>query len=55
LNDAGFKTDYVAMADAQNLQPVNDWDGTQKLVALVAAFLGEVRLIDNMVMDDLNR
>jgi len=55
LNDAGFKPDYVALADAQNLQPVIDWNGTQKLVALVAAFLGEVRLIDNMVMDDLNR
>jgi len=55
LNDAGFKPDYVALADAQNLQPVIDWNGTQKLVALVAAFLGEVRLIDNMVLDDLNR
>jgi pantoate--beta-alanine ligase len=50
LNNAGFKTDYVALAAEQNLQPVDDWDGTQNLVALAAAFLGDVRLIDNIVL-----
>jgi len=51
LSDAGFRPDYVALADAQNLQPVSDWNGEQQLVVLVAAFLGEVRLIDNMILE----
>lgn len=47
-----FKVDYVEIADAIMLEPVDQWDGRQKLVALVAAFQGEVRLIDNMVLTD---
>ncbi|MBI5858774.1 MAG: pantoate--beta-alanine ligase [Sphingobacteriales bacterium] len=51
LIQAGFKPDYVEIADADNLAIVNDWDGKQKLVALIAAFLNEVRLIDNMLLN----
>jgi pantoate--beta-alanine ligase len=51
LQAAGFRTDYIAIADATTLQPVNYWDGQQSLVALVAAFLGEVRLIDNLPLN----
>ena len=50
LEDAGFKVDYVEIADTNNLSPVNYWDGKQKLVALIAASVNEVRLIDNMVI-----
>lgn len=50
LNEKGFKTDYVGVADARTLQPVEEWDGQKPLVALVAAFLGQVRLIDNLVI-----
>jgi len=46
-----FKVDYVEIADAKNLEPVNKWDGKQKLVALVAAYMNEVRLIDNMLLN----
>ena len=52
LVEAGFKPDYVSIADAKTLQPVENWDGGTPLVALIAAFLGEVRLIDNMVLTD---
>jgi pantoate--beta-alanine ligase len=52
LEDAGFKTDYVEIADAVNLSTVTDWDGKQKLVALIAAFINEVRLIDNMILNE---
>jgi pantoate--beta-alanine ligase len=52
LEDAGFKTDYVEIADAENLSPVSHWDGKQKLVALIAAFINEVRLIDNMILNE---
>jgi pantoate--beta-alanine ligase len=51
LIQAGFKPDYVEITDADNLAIVNDWDGKQKLVALIAAFLNEVRLIDNMLLN----
>ncbi len=51
LQEAGFRPDYMELADAETLQPVINWDGKQKLVALVAAFLGEVRLIDNLVLN----
>ncbi|MBC7874961.1 MAG: pantoate--beta-alanine ligase [Ferruginibacter sp.] len=50
LENAGFRVDYVEIADATNLTLVNAWDRKQKLVAVVAAFMNEVRLIDNMVI-----
>ena len=52
LVEAGFKPDYVSIADAKTLQSVENWDGGTPLVALIAAFLEEVRLIDNMVLTD---
>jgi pantoate--beta-alanine ligase len=50
LAEQNFKVDYIEIADASSLQPVNKWDGKQKLVALAAAFLNEVRLIDNIIL-----
>lgn len=50
LDGAGFKTDYVEIADADTLELIDRWDGKRKLVALCAAFLGDVRLIDNMLL-----
>lgn len=47
----GFRVDYVEIADASTLEPVTEWNGRQKLVALVAAFNNEVRLIDNMLIN----
>lgn len=48
LSGAGFRIDYISIANATTLAPVEIWDGEQHIVGLVAAFLGEVRLIDNM-------
>jgi pantoate--beta-alanine ligase len=48
----GFKVDYVEMANADTLELLEHWDGKTPLVALVAAFLHEVRLIDNMILTD---
>jgi pantoate--beta-alanine ligase len=50
LAESGFKVDYVEIADAANISPIKDWSDKQKTVALVAAFINEVRLIDNMVI-----
>lgn len=51
LTKAGYKVDYVEIASASTLQVADEWDGKEKLVALVAAFLNEVRLIDNMLLN----
>jgi pantoate--beta-alanine ligase len=50
LTGKQFTVDYVEIADAATLLPADRGDGQQKLVALVAAFLDEVRLIDNMLL-----
>ena len=50
LNEEGFKVDYVVIASAATLETVTHWNGEEKLVALVAAYLNEVRLIDNMLI-----
>jgi pantoate--beta-alanine ligase len=47
----GFRVDYVAIADAGTLRLPEWWDGKEKVVVLIAAFLNEVRLIDNMVLN----
>lgn len=52
LNNNGFRVEYVEIANAGNLHPVDEWNGTTPLVALVAAFLGDVRLIDNMLLNN---
>lgn len=51
LNDQGFKVDYVAIANQHTLEPVTEWNGHDSLVVLIAAFLHEVRLIDNILID----
>ncbi|HMU47650.1 MAG TPA: pantoate--beta-alanine ligase [Chitinophagaceae bacterium] len=47
----GFKPDYIEVVDAITLKPVRKWDAEQKIVGLIAAFLGEIRLIDNMPLN----
>jgi pantoate--beta-alanine ligase len=51
LIEKGFTVDYIEIANAGDLQIIDNWDGKQKLVALVAAYLGEVRLIDNVLLN----
>ena len=45
-----FRIDYAETADADNLKLLDSWDGKRPLVALIAAFQQEVRLIDNMIL-----
>jgi pantoate--beta-alanine ligase len=49
LSKKGFRVDYIEIADAFTLESVMNWDGKQKLVILAAAFLNDVRLIDNLI------
>ena len=52
LMNAGFqKIDYIEICDAKTLMPVKEYDGKTKLVALAAAFIEDVRLIDNLLLN----
>lgn len=51
LKKYNFKPDYVAIANASTLEPINEWDGEKKLIALIAAFQQDVRLIDNLLIN----
>jgi len=51
LLQKGFLIDYVEIANADTLELIDVWNGKQKVVALAAAFLNNVRLIDNMVIN----
>jgi pantoate--beta-alanine ligase len=50
LESKGFKVDYFEIADVESLQPVDSWEAAPQMIACVAAFLGNVRLIDNMIL-----
>ncbi len=51
LLEQGFtKVDYVSIANAQNLKPANTYHAQEQLIVLVAAYIGEVRLIDNLLI-----
>jgi pantoate--beta-alanine ligase len=51
LTEQGFKVEYIAISKAQTLETVQNWDGKSTLVALVAAYINQVRLIDNLVLN----
>lgn len=44
------EVDYLGAADALNLRPLTQWPSSGEAVVLVAARLGDVRLIDNMTL-----
>ena len=51
LDAAHFKTEYISIARTNDLQPIVNWNGKEKAVALIAAFQGDIRLIDNMLLN----
>ncbi len=50
LSDAGLQPEYFEIVDGISLLPVENWEGSNFIVACTAAFAGEVRLIDNLVL-----
>lgn len=51
LESKNLLVDYVEIADAKNLNLIDYWDGKSKLVALIAASVQDVRLIDNLPLN----
>jgi pantoate--beta-alanine ligase len=50
LNHGFKKVDYVAIANAETLQPIDNIKTNETAVVLIAAFIGEIRLVDNVVL-----
>jgi pantoate--beta-alanine ligase len=46
----GIRLDYLCIADPATLQPLASWAGHSEAVALIAAQVGPVRLIDNITL-----
>jgi pantoate--beta-alanine ligase len=49
--EPAFTPEYIEVADAQSLQPVVHYEAGRPVVLCVAAHLGGVRLIDNVVVE----
>ena len=52
LIEDGFKVDYVEIAITGTLEIIQKWDGKIPVVTLAAAYLTEVRLIDNIILNE---
>jgi len=50
LAHKGFKVDYFELVDSTTLDPIETWEESSSVIACVAAFLGKVRLIDNLIL-----
>ncbi len=50
LHTAGLRPEYFELADGISLLPVKAWNDSPFVVACVAAWAGEVRLIDNLII-----
>jgi pantoate--beta-alanine ligase len=50
LTAKGFEPEYVALADARDLTLLEDYTPNTPMVALIAAKIGEIRLIDNLLL-----
>ena len=51
LTEQGFKVEYVAIADQQTLENIQYRDKPSTPVALIAAYINQVRLIDNLILN----
>ncbi|QQS28288.1 MAG: pantoate--beta-alanine ligase [Sphingobacteriales bacterium] len=47
-----IKVEYLEICNADNLMPVVEWKDTAKIVVCIAAKLGNIRLIDNLLISD---
>lgn len=48
--DPELKVEYFEVCDVHTLEPVASWDDSAEIVACIAVQVGEVRLIDNVIL-----
>lgn len=51
LTEAGLKPEYFEIIDGYNLRNIDSWAAADLVVACVAAWAGEIRLIDNVIIE----
>jgi pantoate--beta-alanine ligase len=51
LTAKGFAPEYIALADARDLTLLDEYKQDTPMVALIAAKIGEIRLIDNILVE----
>lgn len=51
MDRKGLETEYVALANATTLELMDNYDASIPMVALIAARIGGVRLIDNILLN----
>ena len=49
-NDPVYRFEYFEIVDSYSLQKINDWNDSQNRIACIAVFVGEIRLIDNILI-----
>ncbi|SFE03101.1 pantoate--beta-alanine ligase [Thermophagus xiamenensis] len=47
-----LKLEYFQIVNGNTLQPVDNWDESSYIVGCIAVFVGEIRLIDNVIYKD---
>lgn len=52
LAEAGLRPEYFEIVDGDTLQPVEPGNNADRIVACAAAWAGDVRLIDNLILRD---
>lgn len=54
IEQAGLKAEYFQIVDGRTLQPIENWDDSDFIVACTAAYAGNIRLIDNLILRQPN-
>ena len=54
LTKMGFRPEYFSIVDGETLLPIDRPTPNQKIVACVATWAGDVRLIDNLILQENN-
>lgn len=49
-SENAIKLEYLEIVDGAIFSPVSDWREHERIVILIAAYLGEIRLIDNVTI-----
>jgi len=49
-NNTIYKLDYFTVSDAATLKEINSFSDAEQSIALIACFVGKIRLIDNIVL-----
>lgn len=50
IKEKNLRIDYICVALADNLKEVDNFQSNDKIVILIAVFIGKTRLIDNMLL-----